>query len=202
MQNYYTILGVDREATQEELQSAYRKRSKEAHPDYGGSTEEQILVNEAYSILSNPEKRKQYDSGVCSEKISFSRLAYEWVYTQTALLLSDKKRDLLNELVLRCGQVRVTVKRRRVELESIIHYLSELRYPTKSLINPIQDRISFEIQQCQNRIEQEEQVLLMMDEVKALLGLYTPLSLPLDFTFSSAFSYESEKDRAAKDSRV
>lgn len=66
----YATLGIDRNATEKEIKSAYRKRSLATHPDkqQGKSDEEKKKaeeefkeINEAYSILSDPEKKQQYD---------------------------------------------------------------------------------------------------------------------------------------------
>jgi len=60
--NYYEILGVDKGADKEELKKAYRELSKEHHPDRGGDAEKFKEINEAYSTLSDPEKRADYDN--------------------------------------------------------------------------------------------------------------------------------------------
>lgn len=59
--NYYDILGVSRNATPEEIKKAFRKQARKHHPDAGGSEERFKEINEAYEVLSDPEKRKQYD---------------------------------------------------------------------------------------------------------------------------------------------
>ena len=63
--DYYKILGVDRNATQEEIKKAYRKLALKYHPDRNPgdkSAEEKFKeINEAYAVLSDPEKRKKYD---------------------------------------------------------------------------------------------------------------------------------------------
>lgn len=60
--DYYKILGVEKSATEEEIKKAYRKLAHQHHPDKkGGNAEQFKAVNEAYQILSNREKRAQYD---------------------------------------------------------------------------------------------------------------------------------------------
>lgn len=66
MKSYYEILGIARDATQEEIKSAYRKLVKKFHPDASNSSKEAKErfqeISEAYQVLSNEESRKQYDS--------------------------------------------------------------------------------------------------------------------------------------------
>jgi molecular chaperone DnaJ len=59
--DYYKILGVSPQASQEEIRKAYYKLAHKYHPDKGGDPEKFKEINEAYQVLSDPEKRKQYD---------------------------------------------------------------------------------------------------------------------------------------------
>jgi molecular chaperone DnaJ len=63
--NYYDVLGVPREASQEEIRTAYRKLAKDRHPDLaGGSTQEFSLLQEAHAVLSDPNRRRQHDEAL------------------------------------------------------------------------------------------------------------------------------------------
>ncbi len=60
--NYYDILGVDKKASKDEIKKAFRKLAHQYHPDKkGGDSDKFKEVNEAYSILSDDQKRSQYD---------------------------------------------------------------------------------------------------------------------------------------------
>ncbi len=64
MKDYYTILGVDRNASHGDIQKAFRKLAHQCHPDkQGGDVNKFKEVNEAYRVLGNKEKRAQYDAG-------------------------------------------------------------------------------------------------------------------------------------------
>ncbi|SDF12254.1 molecular chaperone DnaJ [Thermus arciformis] len=71
MKDYYAILGVGRDATQEEIKKAYRQLALRYHPDKNPgdkAAEERFKeINEAYAVLSDPEKRAQYDRGLLGE---------------------------------------------------------------------------------------------------------------------------------------
>jgi len=63
--DYYKILGIEKSADKDELKKAYRKLARKHHPDMNpgdkASEEKFKEINEAYEVLSDPEKRKKYD---------------------------------------------------------------------------------------------------------------------------------------------
>ena len=63
--DYYKVLGVDRKADDKAIKSAYRKLARKHHPDVSkraGAADKFKEINEAYEVLSDPEKRRRYDS--------------------------------------------------------------------------------------------------------------------------------------------
>src|SRR6187431_1071466 len=63
--DYYSILGVPREASAEEIKKAFRKLARQYHPDVAKDKKAAEAkfkeVNEAHEVLSDPEKRRKYD---------------------------------------------------------------------------------------------------------------------------------------------
>lgn len=66
-QDYYETLGLNRSATEKDIKSAYRKQARKWHPDLHSGSEKEMAeekfkqINEAYEVLSDPEKRAKYD---------------------------------------------------------------------------------------------------------------------------------------------
>ncbi|GAI03956.1 unnamed protein product [marine sediment metagenome] len=59
--DYYQILGISQSASPEEIKKAYRKLAHKHHPDKGGDEKKFKEIAEAYQVLSDQEKRAQYD---------------------------------------------------------------------------------------------------------------------------------------------
>lgn len=59
--NPYEILGVDKDASYDDIKKAYRSLAQKNHPDHGGDEDEFVRIKLAYETLSDPFKRKQYD---------------------------------------------------------------------------------------------------------------------------------------------
>jgi DnaJ-class molecular chaperone len=61
--DYYSTLGVQRNASPDEIKSAYRKMAMKHHPDRGGDEKKFKEISEAYDVLSDPQKKQIFDMG-------------------------------------------------------------------------------------------------------------------------------------------
>jgi curved DNA-binding protein len=59
--DYYSTLGIEASANEGDIKSAFRKKAKQMHPDHGGDPDKFRQLQDAYEILKDPNKRRQYD---------------------------------------------------------------------------------------------------------------------------------------------
>lgn len=76
MMDYYEILGVTRTASPEQIKRKYREMAKKYHPDANGNSQESEekfkAINEAYSVLSSPRNKAEYDNSFYSDDSFYS----------------------------------------------------------------------------------------------------------------------------------
>ena len=92
--DYYKILGVKKTASDSEIKKAYRKLAMKYHPDHtkGDKSAEETFkkISEAYAVLSDKEKRKQYDT--------FGSAGFQQRYSQEDIFRGSDFESILNEL--------------------------------------------------------------------------------------------------------
>ena len=74
--DYYKTLGVNKSSSAEELKQAYRKLAMKHHPDKGGDEAEFKKINEAYAVLSDPQKKSDYDNPAAQH----GRAGFNWTH--------------------------------------------------------------------------------------------------------------------------
>ena len=82
--NLYEELGLKKNATRSEIKSTYRSLVKQHHPDAGGNKERFLAIQNAWEILNDPIKKKQYDSSFFSSSSSFDSLNKNWQKKRTS----------------------------------------------------------------------------------------------------------------------
>lgn len=112
--NPYEILDIETDSTLEQIKKAYREKSKEVHPDKpGGSQEAFIQVNEAYVILSDPQRRKRYDETGNSEPEEPFEKAFE-KFTQDIFLEIVKKNDVKHTDIVEEFKGRISIAKTNI----------------------------------------------------------------------------------------
>lgn len=93
MKNYYEILEVDKNASDEVIEKAYKTLAKKYHPDLQNNSDCQDKmrqINEAYEILSNDFKRREYDEKIKRQSVSIEE--YNRIIQENNRLKKDLKR--------------------------------------------------------------------------------------------------------------
>jgi len=92
-QDFYTLLGVARDATQKEIKQAYFKAAQRLHPDKNrlvGETEIFLEVQQAFETLSNPKRRVKYDASLPPEETIDPQIEIRTLYSRPCLKRQDE----------------------------------------------------------------------------------------------------------------
>jgi curved DNA-binding protein len=150
--DYYKVLGVNRKATKDEIKKAYRKLALKYHPDKNRdnkAAEEKFKeISEAYAVLSNDEKKKQYDqfgaegfSKRYSQEDIFRGFDIGTIFQEFGIGDRFFSNDLFSNLFGGRGQT----GNRNIHFDSpsVQHAEAELRISLEDVVNGTTKRVSF-----------------------------------------------------------
>lgn len=156
--NLYEILGVKPGSTAKQIKKAYYTKSKIHHPDKGGDPEmfKQLVV--AYGILSDPEKRKRYDSGESADDISKATISFDQeviqsmcgMFVQVVANGDVKKRDLVATMKGMLGNAITGLTQNIIAHKSVVEKFEAAikRIKTKDETNPFVTAAQSQISAC------------------------------------------------------
>ena len=125
MKNYYEILEVDKKASPEVIEKAYKTLAKKYHPDLQNNSncqDKMRQINEAYEILSNDFKRREYDEKIKRQSVSIEE--YNRIIQENNRLKKDLKRV--------ANQREMSQNQERLEEMSIMQrYYEQIKKATK-----------------------------------------------------------------------
>lgn len=125
MKNYYEILEVDKNASEEVIEKAYKTLAKKYHPDLQNNSDCQDKmrqINEAYEILSNDFKRREYDEKIKRQSVSIEE--YNRIIQENNRLKKDLKR-VVNQREMSQNQERLE------EMSIVQRYYEQIKKATK-----------------------------------------------------------------------
>ena len=173
MNNPYETLGVDKDATDAAIKAAYRKQARKHHPDrHGGDSSQMQEVNKAYEVLSDPERRKQYDETGATEKppslevVIFASLV-EVVADEPGNIVQNLEREVSNAIVNGRKEIREAEKLAR-KLESRI---ASVKGPAEG--NIITDVLRERLNTLREAIGKDGERLELLGRVQNMLRGYT-----------------------------
>ena len=106
MKNYYEILEVDKNASEEVIEKAYKTLAKKYHPDLQNNSNSQNKmqqINEAYEILSNDFKRREYDEKIQKQSVSVEE--YNKIIQENNRLKQDLQKVTTNNNISNLNQI-------------------------------------------------------------------------------------------------
>lgn len=131
-ENLYDDLGVNEDATPEEIKKAYRDKAKEHHPDKeGGDADKMAVVNKAYAVLSDPDRRQKYDDTGETKEEAFASKFASFMGQILPQVISETKnvnhQNLVEAIRSKVMKNQVDFQRAIVDVEKQIHHFDNIK---------------------------------------------------------------------------
>ncbi|MFR1739619.1 MAG: DnaJ domain-containing protein [Clostridia bacterium] len=162
MKNYYEILEVDKNASEEVIEKAYKTLAKKYHPDLQNNSDCQDKmrqINEAYEILSNDFKRREYDEKIKRQSVSIEE--YNRIIQENNRLKKDLKR-VVNQREMSQNQGRLE------EMSIMQRYYEQIKKATK------QPQMRYERKKTKISIEKIKKIVIY---IAILIGIGLVLAI-------------------------
>lgn len=162
MKNYYEILEVDKNASEEVIEKAYKTLAKKYHPDLQNNSDCQDKmrqINEAYEILSNDFKRREYDEKIKRQSVSIEE--YNRIIQENNRLKKDLKR-VVNQREMSQNQGRLE------EMSIMQRYYEQIKKATK------QPQMRYERKKTKISLEKIKKIVIY---VAILIGIGLVLAI-------------------------
>lgn len=187
--DYYDILSVSKNATKEEIKKAFKKEAMKHHPDKGGYEEDFKNVKEAYSVLSDENKKEIYDeTGEYNEKNEeVKEIFIKKVYDEIIVELIFKEDGVnVNKII---KEINVHIGQMRLHLKKVNNKLFKLERFCKKLIKKDNCKNDFLIDYSRMKIIEIEQIITMQEfQFEMLLEIKSLLINGYDFNESKPVS--------------
>lgn len=175
--NPYEILGVELNASNEDIKQKYRQLASENHPDKGGDTEKFQLISLAYQILTDPIKRKTYDqNGIFFADSSIFQEAKEHIhriFTNQLAVHDPESHDLILSMKVEVNtsksHVLHSLEQTKLNIQRFTKIKNKLKMKQKSeniLLDLLETRINdsnVDIKGLTRRLQVYEYIVTILD---------------------------------------
>lgn len=175
----YDDLGLPKGASGDEVKKAYRKAAHKMHPDKGGDVEKFQVVQHAYDVLGDAEKKKKYDrTGVDGQEISIKGAAMQNLCGMILQMVEQSEPGKM-DIMKNAHNATLEAQRKMLEHIKLVEkkikkyeaQLKRFRYKGKS-DDFISSALSQQILNCKNNIEDTKKAKQVNDEMFRLLKEY------------------------------
>jgi curved DNA-binding protein CbpA len=177
--NPYEVLGIEANASPDDIDKAFRRLSLKYHPDHGGDPGQFKQLNEAYAVLSDPERRKLFDENGDVSQRKRQRAAESIIAAMVAEAFAQDTRDPIRWMQERIDARRVDHQEMRDKLKAglvkLIARITAFREANKGTANPegrdfvLENLTAGEIE-MQRAIEKHETEVELITQALTLLN--------------------------------
>ena len=186
--NFYLLLGVAKDATPEQIKSAYRKKIMFYHPDHNPNKpeykEEFRRIQESYDTLRDPIKRKKYDRTgfVGHTEAELKAKAYNHLRDKIVNIINNQKHQIfeLNIIDVINNHCHNSIETDKKQIDELIKHKDHLnkvhkRFRRKSSIDDDYMRLIFieQIANCNNRINELLSMIQILERVTTIINTYS-----------------------------
>lgn len=181
MSDLYDELGVGKDASQDDIKKAYRKKAFKAHPDRGGSTEAMQRLALAYKVLGSEERRQRYDNTGQTDTAESAIEAYIRGEMTSLILTCINEvpdpatvdilfvaRNLVKERIANCFQQRSQIQMELRKLERAVKRFRRKKKDQRNFMREIVENHIKSIEQalrnCDENIDKNEALLAAVEE--------------------------------------
>lgn len=174
MKNFYEVLGVDKDATDEEVKAAYRRKAQKAHPDKGGDEEQFKVLQEAYEMLKDSASRESYNAKLTDplleRAVGILMQIFNLVLNENKLgdMIEFSKTHVANELNTRIASRKMhgkKIKALKSKLNRIVNKKKSKDNMFDVMLMGLIDQERFILRQLNDEVE-------VLKRVKKLIGEY------------------------------
>lgn len=177
--NLYDVLGVHKDAEAIEIKKAYRRKSKEHHPDRGGDKDEFAEVAHAYEVLSDPIRREKYDRTGVSKDVPFglklSSLMDKTLFAVLKKCHNPETFDVIEEMRndIKNQELKISNNIKQGEKSTSNLKIVHSRLKVKSGNNLLGVTLTAQIELQENQIEQARDQVDFLNEALKWLDNYS-----------------------------